>query len=303
PLDSGGLGFHEIYGVTCIGPELFWLYMSGYIHRVLVTDLNCVKLREFPYAEAGHSPSNPLVYKPGIGNDGTNVVIAHCADNGVLIIRTYNKTTGAQIGDNVRDTNDNTSSDITGVYVGDADWGRKLATVAKASTSELPSFSATTGVYDGAATKFGAATPGSVGVVFHDGKFHTLDPSGVIHEYADSNTGDGSGDWWATYYWYTDVDDDDIIESTDYQSRMAPPKRFTWPRRAGLKILGQPMPDGVEALGPALAKKTTEPVRTDFSGPGWQVDSGKPSARYVTLPTNWTTYASPSATNTFPEAE
>ena len=292
----------ENFGVTCIGAELFWLYRRNYQAFVVVTDLNCVKLREWEYPELGYSKTNPLAYKPGIGNDGTNVVIAHCTDAGVLIIRTYNKTTGEQIGDSVRDTNDSTKSDITGVYVGDADWGRKLVTIAKASTSELPSFSATTGVYDGAATKFSAAATGSVGVVFHDGKFHTLDPSGVIHEYANSNTGDGSGDWWATYYWYTDVDDDDIIESTDYRSRMAPPKRFTWPRRAGLKILGQPMPTGVEALGPALAKKTTEPARTDFSGPGWQVDSGKPSARYVTLPTNWTTYASPSDTNTYPES-
>ena len=174
--------------------------------------------------------------------------------------------------------------------------------MAKASTSELPSFSATTGVYDGAATKFGAAAPGSVGVVFHDGKFRTLDPAGTIHEYADSNTGDNASDWWATYYWYTDVDDDGVIESSDYQSRMAPPKRFTWPRRAMLKILGQPMPTGVGALGPALAKKTSTPTRTDFHGPGWSVDTGRPSARYTSLPTNWTTFASPSDTNTFPEA-
>ena len=291
----------EHFGVTCIGSELFWLYRSGYEGRILVTDLNCVKKREMPWS-LGYSKTNPLTYKPGIGNDGTNIVIAHCTDSGRLDIHTCNKTTGAIIS-TVNDSADLTRSDITGVYVGNADWGRKLATVAKASTSKLPSFSATTGVYDGSGTQFDAAAPGSVGVVFHDGKFHTLDPSGVIHEYANSTTGDNSGDWWATYYWYTDVDDDDIIESTDYRSRMAPPKRFTWPRRAGLKILGQPMPTGVEALGPALAKKATEPVRTDFSGPGWQVDSGKPSARYVTLPTNWTTYASPSATNTYPEAE
>ncbi|GAA1513862.1 hypothetical protein [Brevibacterium permense] len=292
----------EVFGVTCIGSELFWLGRYGYVGYVWVTDLSGTFLRRFAYPELGYeSGGSPLVYKPGIGNDGTNVVIAQCDDAGLLRIRIYNKTTGARTSQLL--DNGNTRSDITGVYVGNADWGRKLATVVVDRTSELLSFSPTTGVYDGDGTKFNAAATGSTGVVFVDGKFRTLDSTGVIHEYADSNTGDGSGDWWATYYWYTDVDDDDIIESSDYQSRMAPPARFTWPRRAGLKILGQPMPDGVEALGPALAKKTTTPVRTDFSGPGWQVDVGKPSARYTSLPTNWTTYASPSATNTFPEAE
>ncbi|MGZ1491324.1 hypothetical protein [Brevibacterium sediminis] len=292
----------EVFGVTCIGTELFWLGRYGYSGYVWVTDLSGTFLRRFAYPELGYeSGGSPLVYKPGIGNDGTNVVIAQCDDAGLLRIRIYNKTTGARTSQLL--DNGNTRSDITGVHVGNSDWGRKLATVGVKRTSELLSFSPTTGVYDGDGTKFNAAATGSTGVVFVGGKFRTLDPAGVIHEYADSNTGDGSGDWWATYYWYTDVDDDDIIESSDYQSRMAPPARFTWPRRAGLKILGQPMPDGVEALGPALAKKTTTPVRTDFSGPGWQVDAGKPSARYTSLPTNWTTYASPSATNTFPEAE
>ncbi|MGZ1491476.1 hypothetical protein [Brevibacterium sediminis] len=293
----------EVFGVTCIGPELFWLGRYGYSGYVWVTDLSGVFKRRLDYPDLGYeNGGSPLTYKPGIGNDGTNIVIGQCNDAGPLNVRTYNKTTGALIS-RAFDTGGGTRSDITGVYVGNADWGRKLNTVAQKRTDELTSFNPTTGAYDGDGTKFNAAAPGSTGVVYVDGKFRTLDPAGKIHEYADRNTGDTSGDWWATYYWYTDIDDDNIIESTDYQSRMAPPARFTWPRRAGLKILGQPMPDGVEALGPALAKKTTTPVRTDFSGPGWQVDAGKPSARYTSLPTNWTTFASPSATNTFPEAE
>lgn len=291
----------EVFGVTCIGSELFFLGRYGYAGYVWVTDLNGVFKRRFDSPSIGYSSTNPLTYRPGIGNDGTNLVIVQAGDDGPLGVNTVNKTTGAIISF-VRDTSDGTKSDITGVYVGNADWGRKLVTVAKKSTGELPSFSPTSGVYDGAVTKFNAASSDSVGVVYVDGKWRTLDPSGVIHEYANSNTGDGSGDWWATYYWYTDVDDDNVIESSDYQSRMAPPARFTWPRRAMLKILGQPMPEGVEALGPALAKKTTKPTRTDFSGPSWSVDAGKPSARYTELPTNWTTFASPSATNTFPEA-
>src|SRR5699024_9673909 len=150
------------YGVSCIGDELFWLHRVGYRAFVFVTDLDCVKKREWEYPDLGYSKTNPLTYLPGIGNDGTNIVIAHAFDAGSLGIRTYNKTTGAQIGATVNDPTDGTRSDITGVYVGNADWGRKLVTIAKSSASELPSFHPTTGVYDGAETKFSMAVPGSV---------------------------------------------------------------------------------------------------------------------------------------------
>src|SRR5699024_10177599 len=162
------------YGVTCIGDELFWLHRVGYRAFVFVTDLDCVKKREMPW-NLGYSKTDPLVYKPGIGNDGTNLVIAHCTDAGRLDIHTCNKTTGAIIS-TVYDSADLTRSDITGVHVGSADWGRKLVTIAKSSSNELPSFHPTTGVYDGAETKFSMAVPGSVGVVYADGKWRTLDP-------------------------------------------------------------------------------------------------------------------------------
>ena len=290
----------EWFGVTCIGSELFWLYRDGYEGRVLVTDLNLAKKREWVYLDLGYSKTNQLVYKPGIGNDGTNVVIAHVFDAGSLGIRTYNKTTGAQIGAAVNDSTDATRSNITGVYVGNADWGRKLATVAKASTSELPSFSTTTGVYDGAATKFSAAATGSVGVAFHDGKFHTLDPHGVIHEYANSNTGDNAADWWATYRWSVDADDDGF---NDYTSRIGPVKKFTWPLRAKLRFMGAPLPAGVGYITPSIAKKSMSPVRTDFRTPNFSVYTGESTAFINVLPTDWQSGAAPGDSNDFPDAE
>ena len=287
---------NERFGVTCIGSELFWLYRSGYEGRILVTDLNCVKKRETSW-NLGYSKTSPLTYKPGIGNDGTNLVIAQCTDAGRLDIHTCNKTTGALIS-TVYDSADLTRSNITGVYVGNADWGRKLVTVAKSSTSELPSFSTTTGVYDGAATKFSAAFTGSVGVVFHDGKFHTLDPSGVIHEYADSNTGDGSGDWWAAYYWYN------WISLLLYNSsRISPPSRFTWPRRAKLKVMGAPLPVGVNRFALSLAKKATAPVRTDFHNVGSALRDGQAVAYLNALSAGWAAGSVPPDGNDFPEAE
>src|SRR5699024_5362803 len=291
------------YGVTCIGDELFWLHRVGYRAFVLVTDLDCVKKREWEYPDLGYSKTNPLTYEPGIGNDGTNVVIAHAFDAGSLGIRTYNKTTGAQIGATVNDPTDRTRSDITGVYVGNADWGRKLVTIAKSSASELPSFHPTTGAYDGAETKLSMAASGSVGVVYADGKWRTLDPSGMIHEYADANTGDNASDWWATYQWWTDVNENGNSGGPDYLSRCSPGARFTWPRRAMVRLLGQPMPDGVDYITPSLAKKPTTPSVAEYRRPSWFSFAGQSKAEYRVLPVDWASTNSPSDTNNFPEAE
>ena len=291
----------ENFGVTCIGSELFWLYRRNYQAFVVVTDLNCVKKREMPW-NLGYSKTNPLTYKPGIGNDGTNLVIAHCTDAGRLDIHTCNKTTGALIS-TVYDSADLTRSNITGVYVGSADWGRKLVTIAKSSASELPSFHPTTGVYDGAETKFSMAVPGSVGVVYADGKWRTLDPSGMIHEYADANTGDNASDWWATYQWWTDVNENGNSGGPDYLSRCSPGTRFTWPRRAMVRLLGQPMPDGVDYITPSLAKKPTTPSVSEYRRPSWVSFAGQSKAEYRVLPVDWASTNSPSDTNNFPEAE
>ena len=289
---------NERFGVTCIGSELFWLYRDGYEGRILVTDLNCVKKRETSW-NIGYSKTSPLGYKPGIGNDGTNIVIAQCADAGDVAIHTCNKTTGALIS-TVYDSADRTRSDITGVYVGNADWGRKLVTVAKKSTGELPSFSPTSGAYDGAVTKFNAASPNSTGVVYVDGKWRTLDPSGVIHEYADNNTGDGSGDWWAAYRWYKYIGGFPLVA---FVSRISSATRFSWPRRAKLKIMGQPLPVGVPTIEPALAKKTAAPGRTDFRVVPAQMKAGASTTWYDSLPADWLNKAVPTESNTFPEAE
>lgn len=249
----------EYFGVTCIGSELFWLYRSGYKAFVLVTDLNCVELREWEYPAIGYGPGNPLTYKPGIGNDGTNVVIAQCLDSGSLVWRTYNKTTGAAIS--YVDANDATKSDISGIYIGAADHGGGAsATIAKTATKTLPSYT-TSGVYDPERSWRMADDASDTGIVFADGKFRTLNPSGTIREYANAATGDGSGDWWCAYRWETDTDSDGTI---DYRSKISPPSRFTWPRRARLKATGQPKPVGVELMAGYLAKKTTKPARTDF---------------------------------------
>ncbi|WP_025780245.1 hypothetical protein [Brevibacterium sp. VCM10] len=286
----------RLFGVTCIGSELYWLTLTNHTSTVIVTDLNLTQKREFEYEDIAYSSTNPLVYKPGIGNDGTSVVIAQCTDAGDLIFRTYNKTTGAKISG--VSIGENVASDIVGVYVGAGDFGSNHMVAARASNNSFIRYTVSGNRVD--AGGWFAAEPGSTGVVFHDGKFRALDPAGKIVEYADINTGDESGDWWAVYAWAEDWDDNGITETW---SRISPPKRFTWPRRAGIKFIGQPLPDGVQMILPAIAKKETIPTRTDFHSPTWSFSEGRPVAWYDELPTDWASKPSPRDNNNFPEAE
>lgn len=254
--------FWAVGGVTAIGSELFLLGPktgADYKYFVRVYSTAGVLLREWEYVEVGWSASNRLTYKPGIGSNGTNVVIAQCDDLGSLRWRTYNKSTGALLSE--VNANDATKSDISGIYIGPGDHGGgTFATIAKTATKALPSFT-TSGVYAPERSWRMADDASEIGIVFADGKFRTLNASGVIREYADGGNGDGSGDWWCAYRWETDTDSDGTI---DYRSKISPPARFTWPRRARLKATGQPRPVGVKLMAGFLAKKATRPSRTDF---------------------------------------
>lgn len=248
-------------GMTAIGSELFLLGPktgTDYKYFVRVYSTAGVFLREWEYTGLGYSKNNPLRYKPGIGNDGTNVVIAQCSDDGSLTWSTYNKTSGAKLAEVAGEGN--TSSDITGIHIGPADWGGgTFVTVTKASTGLHATFT-TAGAYDTTRSWYAEDT-NFTGIVFADGHFRSLNQSGVIREYANATTGDGSGDWWCAYRWETDTDSNGTI---DYRSKISPPARFTWPRRAQLKATGQPKPAGVELMAGFLAKKSTKPSRTDF---------------------------------------
>ena len=283
----------EVFGVTCIGSELFFLGRYGYKGYVWVTDLDGVFKRRFDSPDIGYSATNPLKYRPGIGNDGANLVTAQCTDTGTLGWGFISKTNGSVLAGGL-DRGDATKSDITGVYVGNGDLGTKYVVVAKRSTATVQVFGT-----DGSATDYSWYTEsGDVGIVFHDGAFHTLNPSGIVHKYTDTNTGDNSGDWWAAYRWTADATPED--EYITHWSRISPPKRFTWPRRAQLRIMGQPLPVGVDFIGPVLAKKTSTPARTDFHAPSWWPRSGTSVAWYDTLPTNWETSTTPRDENNFP---
>ena len=289
-------GFWAAYGVTAIGSRLYLLGKKDsvpYKAFVRVYETTGVFVREWEYTGIGHSPTNPLRFKPGIGTDGTNVVIAQCTDAGSLVWRIFNKDTGAIIS--TVNCQDNTASDIRGVYIGPSDLGGTYTTVVKASNGMNATFT-TSGTHDRDKSWF-AETKKHTGLVFVDGHFRSLAPSGKITRFEGQDTGDDSPDWWAAYRWETDIDGDNQL---DYRSRISPPARFTWPRRARLKAIGAPLPVGVLGIGGFTAKKATRPTRQDFRRTLTHFRAGQPVAL-------WHQYtgagSTPSDENTFPLAD
>lgn len=289
-------------GVTAIGSELFLLGQKSdtpYKYFVRVYSTAGVFLREWEYTEVGWSKTNPLGYKPGIGTDGTNVVIAHCNDNGSLLWRTYNPSTGALLA--TVDCKDQTKSDIGGIDIGPADWGGGTWVTVRKTSGEIGAaivvFS-TAGVWDPAKSWTTAENGRDTGLVFADGKFRTLNGGGGrVNEYATPSTGDGESDWWAAYRWEA-VENGALVA----RSRISPPVRFTWPRRARLKVIGSTLPVGVSGIGGAVAKKTSTPVRTDFRQTNTHYRPGEPVALWAYLNADWKTAGIPGDSNTFPTA-
>ena len=293
--------FRAAGGITGIGSELFLLGKKDgtpYKYFVRVYSTAGAFLREWEYTDVGWSKTNPLTYKPGIGTDGTNVVISQCDDAGSLRWRTYNTTTGATLS--TVDCKDGTKSDIGGIYIGPGDWGGgTFVTVRKTSGNvgdAIVTFS-TSGVWDPAKSWKTAENGRDTGLAFADGKFRTLNGGGGrINEYAPPTTGDDSPDWWVAYRWETDFNSDNAL---DYTSRISPPTRFTWPRRARLKALGSPLPVGVETIGGFTAKKATTPERTDFRRSFTNTQQGKSVALWHYLDSETTV---PAEVNTYPTA-
>ena len=289
-------------GMTAINDELFLLgYEEGKAgerkRHVRVYSTTGEYKRQWEYDKYGTG-----TYQPGIGRDDTgNVVIAQCWTTGELTWRTYNPNTGAMVSQ--VDTNDNTRSDINGIYVGVADFGVRRAVVSKAISStrrQFPVLNTTTGAYVPEQSWFSPGRAVAIGPVWDGEKFYASASDGTISEFSTLNTGDDTADWWAGYRWAKDVDEDLTI---DLSSRISPPARFSWPRRARLKVTAPNLPQGVGEIAPSLAYKTTTPSRTDFHSPNWWSVTGEPSAAYHELPPDWESYSTPADSNNFPDGE
>src|SRR5699024_3363207 len=119
-------------------------------------------------------------------------------------------------------------------------------------------------------------------------------------EYSTIPTGDSSGlsGWWAVYRWAT-IDDGYI----DRHSRISPPARFSWPRRARLKVSAPNLPMGADGIAPSLAQKTSTPSITESHSPAWWYEQPAPSSSCRSLPADADTAPAASDANTSPNGD
>ena len=301
PLDL----FWARNGLTVIGDELFALGRRDDLPAstrnnsrwVRVFGLDGTYKRQWEYKEYGSG-----TYQPGIGQDENgNLLIAQCWKTGELTWRAYNKTTGAVT--NQFDATDRTRSDVSGIYVGSADFGAPRTLISKDKRENLNHLVclSPTGAYLPDESWISPGKTPVKGMVWDGEKFYSVNTDGVISEYSTLSTGGGyESPWWAVYRWSKDVDNDLTM---DLSSRISPPARFEWPRRARLKLSAPNLPIGVGEIAPSLAHQDTTPTRTDFRSPNWWSVTGEPVAHYYELPADWESYGVPGDDNSFPGGE
>lgn len=279
-------------GIAAIGDEIFILgkrhdkpESEQYVRVYKVTSTTATYQREWAYPNYGTG-----TYQPGIGTDGTNILIAQCwAADGRLSWRLFNKTTGANIS--TVDTGYRLRSDVAGAYQGTANFGATRVAVAK--TNGITEVFSTAGILQNYVGWFSAYGVPVFGLTWALGKFWHLTADGIV-EYSDITAPSGVGvgdtnDWWIAQT---------LVGASGAETLTGPARRFTFVRRSELQIAGAQIPPGVTGSRFYLARKPTTPVRSDFHLLATAM-AGE-TVRITTLPSAWANGAVPPAVNTFP---
>jgi hypothetical protein len=184
--------------------------------------------------------ADPSGGTPTIFSDGTNLIIARCpgagANVGKPVVRTYN-TTGTLSATVICDTAQPAgSTDLTGLYVGSADFGAARIVVSAQGIAARAFDSA--GVR-AATHDFNRAGFTNVNGLAWDGtRFHHLDDAGHVWHYAVGHV--SAGTIWGGYTWY---DADTSSGSSVHETKVSPAASFSWPARSFLVVDAQPAPE------------------------------------------------------------
>jgi len=279
---SWPVAFWTRNGITAIGNELFLLGskdgQSDIRHIRVYNVVTGAFVREWQYLSFGGG-----TYQPGIGTDGTNIIVAQCWATGLLTWRYYNPVTGAQTGQ--VDTATKVAADSAGIFQGVADFGATRVAVTRSD--------GVTNVFTtaGTAVAFGgwrsAKGAGVVGLAYQGGKFRHLTKQGDLVSYSgfQDSAGDTS-DWWVAQSW---------VGATGEETMAGPAQGFQFMRRSELQFTAAQVPPGAVSARFYLARKATVPGRADLH----LIGAGTKSVRVAMLPSNWTTLAIPPASNTF----
>ncbi|MBM6622678.1 hypothetical protein JTF08_13765 [Micrococcaceae bacterium RIT802] len=270
-------------GVTAIGNELFVLGRWGGAaeprHVAVYNATTGAYVRRWVYTSYGTGK-----YQPGIGTDGTSVLIAQCwADTGKITWRTHDKTTGAVTATTNSDTV--LRRNLTGIYRGAADFGTTRVVVAREDGATNVYTSA--GVNVDAGGWWSAGTDVVYGLVWDGAAFRQLTGQGSLVTYSGfQDTIGDTDDWWICTTW---------TGAGGSQTTMGPAQRFLFWRRSELQVSAGILPAGATGMVVYLARKATVPNRADFHALGTFAGS----TATIDVPADWATGSNPLSVNTF----
>lgn len=238
-------------------------------------------------------------HRPGIGNDGTNVVIAQCNKDGVLNYWRRSTATGALISSH--NTGDKFNADVRGLYIGSADFGGQKLLVAKQTPAgstyrqlvvyDLPGHGYNSGLSWRTPNREAPA-----GLAYDGTFFWSMTSEGNLVRYSRREgtrvVGDDSGNWWLAASW----------RNNPAESLVGPAQRFTWPHRAELLVTVPDIPQGVTGVAFFAARQTSEPVRTDLH---WVAEINE-AARTVIIPSvsgTWSNDRAPVSVSSFTDQQ
>lgn len=271
-------------GITAIGNELFilgrWAGSSGPRHVAVYDATSGAYKRkwEYPYYGSG-------TYQPGIGTDGTDILVTQSDALGRARWRILNKTNGTL--NSLVESEYLIKSNLVGIYKGPADFGNTRVAITR-DTGATEVFKPDGTHYEDFSSWYSADKTPAVGLAWADGKFHHLLHGGRLVTYSGFSDGAGdTNDWWATQTW---------LGANGEETMASNAQRFTYMRRSELQVSGGEMPPGAVGSKLYLARKGTPANRADFH---LLSEFAGPSGRVSVLPPNWKTMAAPPAANTF----
>ena len=295
-----------VNGVTFLNGLLYILagrlpavYGSNkYVDRVVVAyNTAGVEQRRWEYPHYGTG-----TYQPGIGNDGTNIVIYQSWVNGDMTYRKFNPTTGA-----LRSTHDmpgKMRSNCTGIAFGTFDYADGAKVIIARERVDLMAFVCyddSPGAEDDVPRSWHAGNlEVPVGLAWDGSRFHSLDQAGNLVSYQSRSSthhnGNNTDDWWIGNTWWDGVDGGS-------QTTLGPATRFTWHHRAKINVRAVDPPPGVEGWILYIARHTSTPGDDLFH---WvwrlQVSDGNWAFTMPNVVSYWGGTEGPPASNTFPNA-
>ena len=295
-----------VNGVTFLNGLLYILagrlpavYGSNkYVDRVVVAyNTAGVEQRRWQYPSYGSG-----TYQPGIGNDGTNIVIYQSWSDGDMTYRKYNPTTGA-----LRSTHDmpgKMRSNCTGIAFGTFDYADGAKMIIAQERVDLMAFvcydDSPGAEHDIPRSWHAGNLEVPVGLAWDGSRFHSLDQAGNLVSYQSRSSthhnGNNTDDWWIGNTWWDGVDGGS-------QTTLGPATRFTWHHRAKINVRAVDPPRGAEGWLLYIARHTSTPGDDMFH---WvwrlRVSDGNWAFTMPNVVSYWGGTEGPPASNTFPNA-